>query len=231
MTAGVPSSGGTPISSPDRASFSFSFEIEGEEQLRTTLFRYQARLGDFEPAFNAIADDFTDVEKRHFLSQGARGERGPWEPLTTSTKAGKQATHPEHRNDALVASGELLKSLTDPNHKNHVREIDEESMAVGTKDQTAIFHHFGTEGPYEINGNPYLAFELGSQLIVSTQVEHPGLPSRPVIDLNEQDRERWIRILQSHVFLRDDNDTAPTGKVSETPFALNQQFTPTRFEV
>jgi phage gpG-like protein len=69
----------------------------------------------------------------------------------------------------MVLSGDLRRSLTQQGGQN-IREIRPEEMRLGTRVPYAIFHQQGTR----------------------------RMPARRVVDLSEDDRRNWVRILQRY---------------------------------
>jgi phage gpG-like protein len=114
------------------------FEVFGEVQLERTLERFTGNIGDASPAWEAIADDFLDVEAGQFRSEGGRGSGG-WSPLTPRYGAWK-ATHFPGR-PILVREGDLEHSLT---HGPEIRIISARRMELGSAVPYGRYHQSGT---------------------------------------------------------------------------------------
>lgn len=94
-----------------------------------------ARLADMGPAYALVYDEFLDIERKRFSSEGPG-----WQQLKTSTVAKRGSAHP-----ILHDTGELEDSLTDAGHTNAVFEPEIDSVFMGTSDPVAIFHQEGTD--------------------------------------------------------------------------------------
>lgn len=169
--------------------FDFVFKVAGERQIFDTLGILSDRVEDWRPAWDKIHDDFTGhIMVRQFATQGARGPAGRWinyidEPVYASIKhrvLGRK--FPVLRwatsHGPPQAGEKLYPSLVDQNDPNHVWQRTTHSFRVGTSVPYAIKHQTG-QGmqPYDMI----------------------PLPQRKIIDLNDDDRHRWERVLQHHV--------------------------------
>jgi phage gpG-like protein len=115
-----------------------SLEVYGDRQLDRKLLRFSDRVGDLEPVFTDLADDFLSIETRQFTSEGAFASGG-WAPLADSTVRRRGSAHP-----ILDDHGDLRASLTDAAAKGAIRDITSDSLFVGTDVDYAQYHQQGT---------------------------------------------------------------------------------------
>lgn len=137
--------------------------------------------------------------------QFAEGGAPSWEPLKPSTLAAKlgqklperggdgrvlphlrqqQRNGAQRASSILLGTGAMRAGWVEASHSDHVEEIDVESgsVSVGNKSDRAGWHQRGT-GPYTIRARlaKALAFTgAGGEGVLRRQVEHPGLPARPI---------------------------------------------------
>lgn len=116
------------------------FEFFGEVQVNRTLERVALAAEDARPAWEAIANRFVAVERRHFRAEGGdKGSTGKWAPLSPRYAAWKARHYPGK--PILERSGELLRSLT-------VRPLDVEvilpdRMVIGSAVAHGRYHQAG----------------------------------------------------------------------------------------
>ena len=74
------------------------------------------------------------------------------------------------------------------------------SVAVGTSDSRAPWHEFGTK-PFTIRpgGGKFLRFQTQRGIVFSKEVDHPGLPSRPMLPTKRIARKLAVGVLTSFV--------------------------------
>lgn len=113
------------------------FEVSGDVQLSRDLDRWASAVEDPGPAFEAMADDFLEIEARQFASEG--GNSGGWAPLAPSTVRRRGSAHP-----ILFQTGRLQQSLTSAGARDSVRRVTADSLEVGTSVPYARFHQQGT---------------------------------------------------------------------------------------
>jgi hypothetical protein len=146
----------------------------GDEQFVRDLLRFGERAGDMRPAFEAIADDFYEIEKQQFASEGGFASAG-WPGLSENYARWKAKHYPGK--PILQRSGTLMESLTNPFASGAVKEITRDTLRLGT-DVTSD------------KGFPYPA---------AHQRPLQGQKQRRPIELREADRRRWVKILQRHI--------------------------------
>jgi hypothetical protein len=94
------------------------------------------RAQQLRPAFEAVAVDFRNLEKRRF------GGQAGWAPLSPEYAKRKAAGG---RPPQPLAGGALERSLTVQGAKYSVRRINRASMFVGTRNPVANLHREGTK--------------------------------------------------------------------------------------
>jgi hypothetical protein len=107
--------------------------------LQTALSMLQGREDRAEqlrPAFEAVAVDFRNLEKRRFSGQAG------WAPLSPEYAKRKAAGGRPAR---PLAGGALERSLTVQRSRFSVRRINRASMFVGTRNPVANLHNSGTK--------------------------------------------------------------------------------------
>jgi phage gpG-like protein len=109
----------------------------GDVQLDRQLVRFQERVTDLSPALELLADDFLDINRRQFDSEG--GNSAGWAPLAASTVSSRGSAHP-----ILVEHGDLRASLTQRGGKGAIREVGPHELFVGTDIGYAQYHQRGT---------------------------------------------------------------------------------------
>lgn len=163
-----------------------SFEIDAKDVV-AALNRVSRRLENMKPVFEDIGEyvEFS-VETRFERKLSPEGK--PWKALRPSTKASKR-----NKGRILVESGRMLDSLG--------RNATDSFVDIGFSDKKALWHQFGTK-PYRIVPKQAraLAF-VGSRgkRVVTAFVNHPGLPARPMLGINRNDRGAINRIIQGYI--------------------------------
>ena len=116
--------------------------------------------------FEEIKKDFFRTNKQLIFSQ--YGGNSPFTDLAESTKK-RKGTKPY---PILVgSSGDLRRSLTDPNSADAVATITPKSLLVGTRVEYATYHQQGTS----------------------------RMPSRPPVQLGDERINRWISMADKYI--------------------------------
>lgn len=157
-----------------------TLEVYGDRQLDRKLLRFADRVGDLEPVFEALADDFLSIETRQFTSEG-RFASGGWAPLADSTVARRGSAHP-----ILDDHGDLRASLTDAAAKGAIRQVTSDSLFVGTDIDYARFHQTGTGAN---TGGQFGPAQAGQR----------SMPRRRPVEFREADRRRWVQAIQRYL--------------------------------
>lgn len=150
---------------------SVSFEWYGEKQVDRTFAFMNGRVSDAQPAFRLMYDFVRGVERRQFLSRGARGGR-KWRDTTPETKAAKARRGSRHVNDVLRDTDDLFRSLTRKRDRNATVRITPDSFLFRTNISYAEPHQKGGT---------------------------PGPPQRRILSLTKADRSELPRILQAWI--------------------------------
>lgn len=117
--------------------FRFRLDIAGEIQMDRGIARFADGVADYRPIWPVIEDDFYALEKDQFQTEGAEGgER--WRELSAATAAWKEVHFPGTR--ILERTGDLERSLTNPNDPNTVRVEERKTLTLGTRVPYAIYH-------------------------------------------------------------------------------------------
>lgn len=149
-----------------------TIKIEGDQQVLRTFLRFAEDVQHLEEPFNAIANDFYDIENRQFDSEGGYGSGG-WAALSdVSEGKGYASWKAKHfpGTSILVRWGNLRESLTMMGGYN-IRDVEPLSVTLGTMMPYAKWHQRGTG----------------------------RMPQRRVIDLTEDDKSRWVKIIQAYL--------------------------------
>lgn len=151
-------------------------ELAGDVQLRRELLRWSDAVSDASPAFRAIAQRGSGEAGVYSL----RGiERRQFDSQGEFASGGWAPLAPATvrlkarkglSRRVLRATGALEASLVGPG-PGHVEIVQPHQLVFGTSDRKARFHQSGTR----------------------------RMPRRRVLELREQDRRNFVRILQRHM--------------------------------
>jgi len=176
----------------------FHFEVAGEHFIDEFLGAMAALVGDLTPAWDTIHDDFIQIMKEQFASNGARGPMGKWdrysgEPVYRYIKGkllnANWGTFPILRwvatNTPTPGPNErLYPSFIGVPSKwgnEHVWRADPGGFTVGSAVPYAEKHQVGR------GRTPY---------------DKKPLPMRRIIDLTQADTVRWRKIIQATIMQR-----------------------------
>lgn len=154
-------------------------EIDSSD-LQRAIARAQKYLSDLTPFYEDVGAYMERVTENRFRTEtGPDGQ--PWKELAASTRAAKA-------NDKILTErGKMRESLSS--------EADPDGVTVGFSDRKARWHQFGTK-PYTIepkNGR-WLAFQGASGMRFARQVEHPGVPARPMLGISPANEREILAI-------------------------------------
>jgi phage gpG-like protein len=142
----------------------------GDDVFSRELLRFSDRAEDMRPAFALIHNSFLGVERRQFSTEGT-AYSGGWAPLAESTRHYKERHGLDPR--ILHATLALRDSLTSPNNAGHIYQVTRDSMFVGSSVPYGVFHQ--------------------------SRAPRTRLPRRPPVQLSEDVKKRWVKIIQSYL--------------------------------
>lgn len=134
----------------------------GDKQIDRTLANLEFGGQDARPAWELIADDFLESERRQFASEGAYASDG-WAPLSPAYARWKAIHYPGKT--ILRRTDDLFKSLTEG---PAIRILEPTFMVIGSDVDYGAYHQHGTT----------------------------RLPRRRPVELTENRRREWVKILQ-----------------------------------
>ncbi len=108
------------------------------------------RAVDIQPILEIISLEMMDITNTNFTSEGRRGG-GSWKRLAPSTIDKKGSSQ------ILVDTGDLVESLTEPDHSMQILNIGLESIEYGTERPWAFVHQHGRRDQ-SIPARPFLRF-------------------------------------------------------------------------
>lgn len=117
--------------------FRFRLDIAGEVQLDRGIARFSEGVADYRPIWPVIEDDFYAQEKDQFKTEGTEGGE-KWQRLSAEYSGWKEAHFPGK--PILERTGDLMRSLTQPNDPNGVRIEERKTLTLGSKIPYAIYH-------------------------------------------------------------------------------------------
>lgn len=115
--------------------------VDGKDELNRTFRRLDANFDDLSPIWPAVRDEFWQIEKEQFDSEGGKGNSGSWKALSARYAKQKIARYGAGKK-ILEATGELMKSLTGNNPGSYY-QADKKGIAVGTTLARGIYHQRG----------------------------------------------------------------------------------------
>ncbi len=180
-----------------------SFNFIGKDQMIRAINTLDTSLDDFSNVFEKCADDFYSTMKRVFATEGK--ELGtPWRPLTESTKAAKESEYPGK--GILERTGALKQSLTNRNDTNAICEVGPTSLKIDSqvKTQSGIpllkLHQYGWNKPEIVPKTASaLSWGAGDNKVFAQKSKAVRVDARPVFIMNEDVKERWIRLFQVEI--------------------------------
>lgn len=140
--------------------------VDGEDQFFRSFKRLDANFDDLSPIWPDVRDEFWQIEKEQFDSEGSKGGGGKWQALSARYEIQKIARYGAGKK-ILEASGDLVASLTG-NAPGSYYMANAKEIAVGTTIPYGMYHHRG-EGK---------------------------LPKREVISFSEVQKKRLMKIIQ-----------------------------------
>jgi len=144
-------------------------ETIGGDTFVRGMNRYAEDVTDWRPAFEDIYTNFTNIQKGGFRRQGHHGSK--WADLSPRYKRWKEMHYPGR--PILTRTGRMRDSMTGRNQaasQDTVKRVEKLAAEFGTQVPYAYAHQHGYP---------------------------PGnLPARPMVDLNEDQRRKWAKLIQ-----------------------------------
>lgn len=157
--------------------FTFTFQVSG---VGAALKPIIATFEHPEVILSSIGESLLRVNRaRHENEQAPDGSK--WKPLSPLTLLTKR------KNRTLYDHGDLLRFF---------HQVEGDVLRLWTSDVKAEWHHFGTK-PYTITPKKAKALKFGG--MVRKRVNHPGLPSRPLIGFPDSDQALVRNVLNDHM--------------------------------
>jgi phage gpG-like protein len=119
-----------------------SIVVDGKADFDRVFSRLDANFDDLSPIWPDVRDEFWQIEKEQFDSEGSAGGSGRWKQL--SKRYGRSRKSPVYGagKKILEASGELRESLTGQTANTRYYTTPKE-IAVGTSLPYGIYHQRG----------------------------------------------------------------------------------------
>ena len=155
-------------------------ELPGAAAITAHIENRVANLEDLRPAFREIVTTFRRHVQEAFDTEGGSTAAGRWAALSPGYKARKEKSHPGKT--ILRRSDALMRSLA--GGAGSIEEIGAQEMTVGSALST-----------------PSGRWNLG--LIHQEGTDDGRVPARPIIDLSDQQRKEYRKILSEHVWDED----------------------------
>jgi phage gpG-like protein len=164
------------------------------------LANLKAKAGNLRPHLDYIGERIRSSVMENFEQGGRfsavgdwRGGANKWAPLAQSTIL--QRTLRGHWGDdakTLVDSGHMRNSISPV--------VTGDSVAIGTSVEYAKYHQFGT-GPYKIFPKNKKALYWPEAAHPVKFVNHPGIPARPFLVVQDEDLVAIEANLMKHLGL------------------------------
>lgn len=123
---------------------------------------------------------------RNRHNAGLAPDGSKWKPLAESTLKEKR------KGGILNKTGEMLQSFN--------YQVEGDTLRLGfdgvRNAQLAIWHHDGTD-PYVIEAKNGKALKFAG--IYRKRVNHPGLPSRPLVGFPASDQKLTVDVIEDHL--------------------------------
>lgn len=141
-----------------------------------------ARLADLTPLYADLGELLTASTKDRFRV-GTAPDGTPWVPLADGSGR-----------TPLTLTGVMSQQIGYGSGSDYVE------LFMTAKQ--APWHQFGTD-PYTIKAKTgkALAFTVGGQRLARRQVNHPGLPARPMLGVSQSDARQMEQLALTYLFL------------------------------
>jgi phage gpG-like protein len=168
------------------------------------------RAQQLRPAMKNIGEYMLLTTRGRFDKEEAP-DGTPWAPLknkaaafqkksgqSAKVKSGKRNRKPFDRfaaNRKILQDTKLLRDTIN-------YQVNDNTIRIRPQQQYGKYHQYGTS-PYVIRpkNKRFLAFPAGDgSTIFTKRVNHPGLPARPFLGINEADIREINQIVSDHIF-------------------------------
>jgi len=139
----------------------------GSQRIGRALSVITERASNLEPVFRVIADAIRESIADEIFSEG----QGQWEPLSEQYAAAKVARWGPQ--PMLIASGQLLNSLTVQGAPGHVEVIEPDRVRVGSTIEYLRYHQ-----------------STGART---------RIPRRAPINIRPEERQRWMTLIGDYI--------------------------------
>lgn len=146
-----------------------TLEVAGEKQLDRALGAMMRSVKNLRGVWPDIQEDFIEGERRIFKEQ--RTTKGKWKKLSQPYRSRKAKRFPGR--GIMVATGNLMGSLTKAKHPNHFFVASKKGMTIGTAVPYAGYHQ-----------NPSASSHL---------------PKRELIRLRREQKTRWPKLIHQFI--------------------------------
>lgn len=149
----------------------------GQTQLSRVLQGLEDVTGDWEPAFQLMADDYAATQGDVFDAQGGHEGLSPWAPLSPAYQEWKDQHFPGK--PILELTGRLRAAMTLAG-TGRVLQISERELVIGADIRV------GKSGQWNLAA----LHQQGTR----------RMPSRPVLRLTEPQKRRWVGFLHKYLW-------------------------------
>lgn len=135
----------------------------GEKEARFELIGLAAAPNHLTGAWRRIDKSLSAMFARQFDTEGEY-RSGGWEPLKPSTIAAKLRAGVAQPERVLYATGRGRNSLARPTHEDHIFDVDNDGVTIGSSVPYLIYHHSKKEPRHRLPRRPLLALTRPDQL-------------------------------------------------------------------
>lgn len=155
-----------------------SIDTIGAEKFERGFNRYVTEIQDFSEVYEELYMDFTSLEMQQFDTEGSRAG-AKWQALSPNYARWKRRHHPGR--PLLVLSGQMKEALTQAGARGAEKTIRGREK----------YARFGIKPDYDV-----------SRIAGYHQFGTRRMPKRQVVDLTEQDKNRWAKSIQSWAYAK-----------------------------
>jgi hypothetical protein len=111
-----------------------SLHLYGDHGAEFYLKGVAWRAKNLKPALEEIGQRMLKAERELFERHGARGGP-PWKPLDEDTIARKRRAHYPDPEAPLIATGDLMRSLSERSHPLNIFNVTRSSVYIGSRSE------------------------------------------------------------------------------------------------